>query len=165
MGLDPSPPPLPAPSLPALFLQTIKNLPPQPASFYTPRRNSNCVARDLMTDFPRDFCRGFPTLAKLAISDKTRDFLSATKIPWEIRHQISSYTVRVSTGVGNPRKSEFRLWQNSRFPKIPTKIPKSEFRLWQNSRFPTKLVIIRWISAAIFLKCDIKSRKSNIKIS
>jgi len=36
----------PAASLPALFLSTIKKLPPQPASFYTPRRNSNFVVRD-----------------------------------------------------------------------------------------------------------------------
>jgi len=33
----------PAPSLPALFVSTIKKLPPKPASFYTPRRNSNFV--------------------------------------------------------------------------------------------------------------------------
>jgi len=35
----------PAPSLPALFLSTIKKLPPQPASFYTPSRNSDFGAR------------------------------------------------------------------------------------------------------------------------
>jgi len=42
----------PAPSLPALFLSAIKKLPPQPASFYAPRRNLNSnrdfVARDFM---------------------------------------------------------------------------------------------------------------------
>jgi len=38
----------PAPSLPALFLSDIKKLPPQPASFYTPRRNFNFVVRDFM---------------------------------------------------------------------------------------------------------------------
>ena len=35
-----------APSLPALFLYTIKKLPTQPASFYTPSRNYNFVIKD-----------------------------------------------------------------------------------------------------------------------
>jgi len=38
----------PVPSLPALFLKTIKKQPPQPESFDTPRRNSNFVLRDFM---------------------------------------------------------------------------------------------------------------------
>jgi len=51
----------PAPSLPALFPLTIKKQLPQPASFYTPRRNSNFVVRNLMNheenhrENPEDF--------------------------------------------------------------------------------------------------------------
>jgi len=42
----------PAPSLPALFLQTIKKLPPQPAGFYTPRRKSKFGVRGKRTVAP-----------------------------------------------------------------------------------------------------------------
>ena len=58
----------PAPSLPLLFLSTIKKLPPQPSSFYTPRRTSNFVVRYFMFDFRRDFPRFLSRISdKIAI--------------------------------------------------------------------------------------------------